>query len=145
MPDALTADAKLPQGRPRIDINLKDVEENAALGMSIEDIAGGLGISSKTVMRRLADDPEFLSAHKRGSFRFKAVALENIHGHAKKNAIAAIFITKHAMGWHDNVGASAQAPQAIKVEISIGQAGAAAVIAPEGDTEPLEAEYEEVE
>ncbi len=35
--------------------------------------------------------------------------------------------------------------KAIRVEISIGQAGATAVIAPGEATEPLEAEYEEVE
>ena len=145
MADALTAGLKLPQGRPRIDINLHDVEENAALGMSINDIAEGLGLSNRTVHRRLADDAEFLAAHKRGRYRFKMVALENIHGHAKKNPIAAIFVTKHAMGWHDNVGASAQAPQAIKVEISIGQGGQATVTGSEEPTDVLDAEYEEVE
>ena len=141
MADALTK----PGGRPPRPIDPAEIERCAALGMNWEQIADGLEFSPRGLRERKADDIELRAAYKRGRFTAQQKALAQIDGHAEKNPIVAIFKGKHILGWHDNVGTASQPPQAIKVEISIGQAGATAVIAPEGDTEPLEAEYEEVE
>ena len=141
----MTDVATKPAGRPPRPIDPAEIERCAALGMNWEQIADGLEFSPRGLRERKADDIKLRAAYKRGHFRAQQAALTQLDGHAKKNPIVSIFKTKHILGWHDNVGAASQAPQAIKVEIRIGQAGATAVIAPEGDTEPLEAEYEEVE
>ncbi len=132
-------------GPDQMVLDTAEIERCAALGMTMPQIADGLGISERTLHNRKSDNTAVRAAYKRGRFTAQQNVLAQLDGHAEKNPIVAIFKGKHILGWHDNVGAASQVPQAIKVEISIGQAGATAVIAPEGDTEPLEAEYEEVE
>ncbi len=142
----MTTDALTKLAGPALSrVDPANVESAAALGMTMPDIADGLGISERSLHRAKSGSVDILAAYKRGRYRFKMSALEELNEHAKKQVIASIFKVKHAMGWHDGGGAASQVPQAIKVEISIGQAGATAVIAPGEATEPLEAEYKEVE
>ena len=61
---------KLKLGRPRIEIDLARVEELAALGLTQDKIAQGLGIHRHTLSRKIEEDGSipFEDAVKRGHF-----------------------------------------------------------------------------
>jgi hypothetical protein len=58
-------------GRKKIDIDIKEVERLAGLGLNNEEIALALGISDTTLYRRKADTESFERAIARGKARTK--------------------------------------------------------------------------
>lgn len=64
--------AETPSGRPRAEIDLRQVEELAGIQCTHEEIAAVIGVSRATVTDRLANDPEFLAAYEKGRDEGKA-------------------------------------------------------------------------
>jgi transcriptional regulator with XRE-family HTH domain len=56
-------------GRKRIEIDIREVERLAGLGLTQEEIALSLGVSLATITRRSRDSDDFDEAIKRGSAR----------------------------------------------------------------------------
>ncbi len=54
------------KGPPRVKLDLKQVEILAGIQVPDYEIALVLGVSEKTIQRRKADDPAFLSAYEKG-------------------------------------------------------------------------------
>ncbi len=55
-----------PGGRPRLQFDLRMVEDLGKIQSTHSELAAVLGVSIDTVERRLRDDPEFCSAYERG-------------------------------------------------------------------------------
>ena len=111
--------------KPKIHIDLKQVESLAANGLTQEQIAAALGISESTLHKRKRGNTEFTAAIKRG--KAKGIALvtnklmESIKG---GNMTAMIFFLKTQAGWketnvQEHTGANGEAIQhavSIKIE-----------------------------
>jgi len=88
--------------KPKIHIDLKQVESLAANGLTQEQIAAALGISETTLHQRKRDSADFAAAIKRG--KAKGIALvtnklmESIKG---GNMTGMIFFLKTQAGWKE--------------------------------------------
>ena len=88
--------------KPKIHIDLKQVESLAANGLTQEQIASALGISETTLHKRKRDSADFAAAIKRG--KAKGIALvtnklmESIKG---GNMTGMIFFLKTQAGWKE--------------------------------------------
>ena len=88
--------------KPKIHIDLKQVESLAANGLTDEQIASALGISRTTLANRKRENEQFVQAIKRG--KAKGIALvtnklmESIKG---GNMTAMIFFLKTQAGWKE--------------------------------------------
>lgn len=88
--------------KPKIQIDLKQVESLAANGLTQEQIAAALGISESTLTKRKKENTDFTDAIKRG--KAKGIALvtnklmESIKG---GNMTAMIFFLKTQAGWKE--------------------------------------------
>ena len=88
--------------KPKIHIDLKQVESLAANGLTQEQIAAALGISESTLHKRKQENTEFTAAIKRG--KAKGIALvtnklmESIKG---GNMTGMIFFLKTQAGWKE--------------------------------------------
>ena len=88
--------------KPKIHIDLKQVESLAANGLTQEQIAAALGISESTLHKRKQENTEFTAAIKRG--KAKGIALvtnklmESIKG---GNITGMIFFLKTQAGWKE--------------------------------------------
>ena len=88
--------------KPKIHIDLKQVESLAANGLTQEQIAAALGISESTLHQRKRDCADFAAAIKRG--KAKGIALvtnklmESIKG---GNMTGMIFFLKTQAGWKE--------------------------------------------
>ena len=88
--------------KPKIQIDLKQVESLAANGLTQEQIAAALGISETTLHQRKRDSADFAAAIKRG--KAKGIALvtnklmESIKG---GNMTGMIFFLKTQAGWKE--------------------------------------------
>lgn len=88
--------------KPKIHIDLKQVESLAANGLTDEQIASALGISRTTLASRKRENEQFVQAIKRG--KAKGIALvtnklmESIKG---GNMTAMIFFLKTQAGWKE--------------------------------------------
>ena len=88
--------------KPKIHIDLKQVESLAANGLTQEQIACALGISETTLHQRKRDSADFAAAIKRG--KAKGIALvtnklmESIKG---GNMTGMIFFLKTQAGWKE--------------------------------------------
>ena len=110
--------------KPKIQIDLKQVESLAANGLTQEQIAAALGISESTLHKRKQENTEFTAAIKRG--KAKGIALvtnklmESIKG---GNMTAMIFFLKTQAGWketnvQEHTGANGQPiQQAITIKV----------------------------
>ena len=134
-----------PSGRPPISVDPQEVERCAALGMTMPQIADGLGISERTLHDRKANNQGILAAYKRGRYLAQQALTTRLEEHGKKNVIADIFRAKHILGWHDNVGTAAQGAQSIKVTVEIGGQGVTIEAGSEAPVDAIDAEFEEVE
>ena len=89
--------------KPKIKIDLKQVESLAANGLTDEQIASALGISRTTLSNRKRENEQFVLAIKRG--KAKGIALvtnklmESIKG---GNITGMIFFLKTQAGWKEN-------------------------------------------
>ena len=88
--------------KPKIHIDLKQVESLAANGLTQEQIAAALGISESTLTKRKRESADFTDAIKRG--KAKGIALvtnklmESIKG---GNMTGMIFFLKTQAGWKE--------------------------------------------
>lgn len=88
--------------KPKIQIDLKQVESLAANGLTHEQIAAALGISESTLTKRKRESADFTAAIKRG--KAKGIALvtnklmESIKG---GNMTGMIFFLKTQAGWKE--------------------------------------------
>ena len=88
--------------KPKIQIDLKQVESLAANGLTQEQIACALGISESTLTKRKKENTDFTDAIKRG--KAKGIALvtnklmESIKG---GNMTGMIFFLKTQAGWKE--------------------------------------------
>ena len=88
--------------KPKIQIDLKQVESLAANGLTDEQIASALGISRTTLANRKRENEQFVQAIKRG--KAKGIALvtnklmESIKG---GNMTGMIFFLKTQAGWKE--------------------------------------------
>ena len=88
--------------KPKIHIDLKQVESLAANGLTQEQIAAALGISERTLRSRKGEIADFADAIKRG--KAKGIALvtnklmESIKG---GNMTGMIFLLKTQAGWKE--------------------------------------------
>lgn len=88
--------------KPKIHIDLKQVESLAANGLTDEQIASALGISRTTLSNRKRENEQFVLAIKRG--KAKGIALvtnklmESIKG---GNITGMIFFLKTQAGWKE--------------------------------------------
>jgi len=57
---------KRPMGRPRLEFDLRQVEELGRIQSTQAELAAVLGCGLSTVKDRLANDPEFSTAYQRG-------------------------------------------------------------------------------
>lgn len=86
--------------REKIKLDLQQVEDLAAQGLTFEQIATCLGISDKTIYRRKGESSEVSEAIKRGRERGVALAasqLQNLIAHGNLGAV--IFYLKAKGGW----------------------------------------------
>jgi hypothetical protein len=88
--------------KPKIQIDLKQVESLAANGLTQEQIASALGISETTLHQRKRDSADFAAAIKRGKAKGIAVVtnklMESIKG---GNMTGMIFFLKTQAGWKE--------------------------------------------
>ena len=91
-------------GRPRKtlgDDQIKQVEKLAAV-MTQEQIADFLGISDRTLRRRMSEDQEVLSAYARGRARAIAGVATNLLQQAQGGNVRAMeFYLKTQAGWKE--------------------------------------------
>ena len=111
--------------KPKIQIDLKQVESLAANGLTQEQIASALGISERTLRSRKGEIADFADAIKRG--KAKGIALvtnklmESIKG---GNMTGMIFFLKTQAGWketnvQEHTGADGKPiQQAIEIKVS---------------------------
>lgn len=89
-------------GRKRIEIDLKQVEKLAAIGLNEQQIADSLGISVPTLEDRKKNNQDFLSALKKGKAKGIAQVANNLFEQSKNgNVSAGIFFMKNRAGWKD--------------------------------------------
>ena len=88
--------------KPKIEIDLKEVEALARRGLSQEQIANALGISETTLYDRKRESEEFAEAIKRGrAIGVGHVANKLMESVNAGNVTAAIFYLKAQGGWRD--------------------------------------------
>lgn len=90
--------------RPRIEIDLKAVENAAADGLNEAEVAARLGISDETLRRRKKDSAGFVEAIKRGRARADAEVSNQLFTKVKAGELGAIvWYEKTRKGYSDRV------------------------------------------
>ena len=110
--------------KPRIDIDLAEVERLAGQGLNQIEIAHNLGIHESTLQHRIAENPEFPAAIARGRSKGIALATGVLHEilqctdtRAKLDA-AKFFLARRAQ-WSETVQNEVSGPNGGALEISI--------------------------
>lgn len=76
---------------PPLDDNmLRQVEELAGYGLTLEQIAAVLGFSDRTMRRKQAENEELVAAIKRGKAKAAAIVGKSLFGRAKEGDVPAI-------------------------------------------------------
>ncbi|AOF53704.1 LuxR family transcriptional regulator [Rodentibacter caecimuris] len=90
------------QTKPKIEIDLKQVEALAANGLTQQQIADSLGISERTLRNRKGDFADFADAIKRGKAKGIAIVTNKLMEKIKSgNTTAMIFFLKSQAGWKE--------------------------------------------
>lgn len=90
------------QTKPKIEIDLKQVEALAANGLTMQQIADSLGISRTTLQMRKAENEQFEQAIKRGKAKGIAIVTNKLMEQIKSgNTTAMIFFLKSQAGWKE--------------------------------------------
>jgi predicted DNA-binding protein (UPF0251 family) len=109
--------------KPRIQIDLEEVERLASLGLSQEQIAASLGISERTLRNRKADDAAFAGAIKAGQAKGIGEIANALWENAKGgNVTAQIFFLKARAKWkdrHEGDPEDGDDAQPVKVEVTV--------------------------
>ena len=88
--------------KPKIHIDLKQVESLAANGLTQEQIAAALGISESTLHKRKKENTEFTAAIKRGKAKGIALVTNKLMESIKAgNMTGMIFFLKTQAGWKE--------------------------------------------
>ena len=107
----------------KIEIDLKEVERLAGLGLTQEQIAASLGISSRTLDNRKAESAEFADAIKKGQAKGISEVANALWTNAMGgNVTAQIFFLKARAKWkdkHETEGDDGDEPTPVKVEIMV--------------------------
>ena len=89
-------------GRPRILLDLSQVEALAQIGCTLDEIAAVLGVSASTVDDRMSKDEGFQASHKKGSEHGKATLRRMQWNSAKEgNVTMMIWLGKQLLGQKD--------------------------------------------
>lgn len=89
--------------KPKIEIDLKQVEALAANGLTQQQIADSLGISVDTLYSRKRENKDFQEAIKRGKAKGIAIVTNKLMGKIKNgNTTAIIFFLKSQAGWKES-------------------------------------------
>lgn len=98
--------------KPKIEINLQQVETLAANGLTQQQIADSLGISVSTIESRLRENEEFKDAIKKGKAKGIALIANQLFEKAKSgDTTSIIFYLKTQAGWKET--------QAVETKISL--------------------------
>lgn len=98
--------------KPKIEINLQQVETLAANGLTQQQIADSLGISVSTIESRLRESEEFKDAIKKGKAKGIALIANQLFEKAKSgDTTSIIFYLKTQAGWKET--------QAVETKISL--------------------------
>jgi len=88
--------------KPKIHIDLKQVESLAANGLTDEQIASALGISRTTLANRKRENEQFVQAIKRGKAKGIALVTNKLMESIKAgNMTGMIFFLKTQAGWKE--------------------------------------------
>jgi predicted transcriptional regulator len=94
-------------GRPKAEIDVKEVERLAGLGLTQEEIALSLGIGESTLRKYKAQDSVYSEAIKRGKANACSEVSNQLFQQCKKGNIAAIiWYEKTRRGMSDKVSVS---------------------------------------
>ena len=88
--------------KPKIEIDIERAEYLASLGLTYEEIAQSLGVSSRTLERRRNEVAELSEAIKRGQAKgCETVTSKLMEQVLQGNTTAIIFYLKAKCGWRD--------------------------------------------
>lgn len=88
--------------KPKIEINLKQVEALAARGLTQQQIADSLGISESTLYTNKRENVDFAEAIKRGKAKGIATVTNKLFAKIEEgNLTATIFYLKTQAGWKE--------------------------------------------
>lgn len=88
--------------KPRIEIDIKTVEQLASRGLTLEQIASSMGFSIRTLMVRKAESAEIADAIKRGRDKGVTIIANKLFEAASGgNTAAMIFFLKTQGGWKE--------------------------------------------
>ena len=88
--------------KPKIEINLKQVEALAARGLTQQQIADSLGISESTLYTNKRENADFAEAIKRGKAKGIATVTNKLFAKIEEgNLTATIFYLKTQAGWKE--------------------------------------------
>lgn len=88
--------------KPKIPIDLKEVERLASLGLTLEEIATGLGCSYETLNNRSKENTDIKEAIKRGRLKSAEHVVNKLMEQIDQgNVTATIFYLKAKCGWRD--------------------------------------------
>ena len=94
----------MPAGRPEKEIDLKQVEKLASIGLNEGQVAAALGICQDTLTSRKRKYSDFSDALKAGQAKGIATVANNLFEQSKDgNVSAGIFFMKNRAGWSDKL------------------------------------------
>ena len=100
-----------PGPEPWVPPDLHEIENLAARGLTRAQIAGALGISTKTLHRRCEDSRQVDDAMRRGTAKGIAVIANKLFEAARSGNVAAMALfLKTRAGWRDAVAVDSDAP-----------------------------------
>ncbi|MCX8696552.1 winged helix-turn-helix transcriptional regulator [Gilliamella sp. B2828] len=95
--------AEKKKTKPKIEINLQQVEKLAANGLTQQQIADSLGISVSTIESRLRESEEFKDAIKKGKAKGIAIIANQLFEKAQSgDTTSIIFYLKTQGGWKES-------------------------------------------
>lgn len=87
-----------------VKFDLVEVERLASIGLTEQQVADALGVSTDTIGRRKKDNAGFAEALKRGKASGIATVANNLFEQsAEGNVSAGIFYLKNRAGWKDKI------------------------------------------
>jgi AcrR family transcriptional regulator len=117
-------------GRPRATIDAGLVENSAALGCTIEEIAAILGVGKRTLYDRLDSDADLAEALERGRDKGKATLRRLQWQQANAgNPTMLIWLGKQILGQRDRVATEVSGPDGAPVKVEIDDREAARRVA----------------
>lgn len=87
----------------KIKFDYKEVTNLAARGLTLEQVGAALGVTGRTIINRLNDDPEFADAFEKGRAKGIAKVADALFKNAveENNTAAQIFFLKSRGGWKE--------------------------------------------